>query len=99
MTARDVTDATPIESRDQLVEAIASGCKPKDKWRVGTEHEKFGFRLADCSPVPYDGARGIRQRRARAAAVRSRRRGAVARRVRQHGRGAGAGLRTTQAHR
>ncbi|MBN8996805.1 MAG: glutamate--cysteine ligase [Rhizobiales bacterium] len=61
MTARDVTDATPIESRDQLVEAIASGCKPKDKWRVGTEHEKFGFRVADCAPVPYDGPRGIRQ--------------------------------------
>jgi glutamate--cysteine ligase len=60
MTARDVTDATPIESRDQLVEAIASGCKPKDNWRVGTEHEKFGFRVADCSPVPYEGTRGIR---------------------------------------
>ena len=28
MTARDVTDATPIESRDQLVEAIASGEAP-----------------------------------------------------------------------
>jgi glutamate--cysteine ligase len=59
--ARDVSDATPIESRDQLVEAIASGGKPKADWRVGTEHEKFGFYLADHSPVPYDGDRGIRR--------------------------------------
>jgi glutamate--cysteine ligase len=59
--ARDVSDATPIESRDQLVEAIASGGKPKAEWRVGTEHEKFGFYLADHSPVPYDGDRGIRR--------------------------------------
>jgi glutamate--cysteine ligase len=59
--ARDVSDATPIESRDQLVEALASGAKPKSAWRVGTEHEKFGFYQADCSPVPYDGPRGIRR--------------------------------------
>lgn len=59
--ARDVSDATPIESRDQLVEALASGAKPKSAWRVGTEHEKFGFYQADCTPVPYDGPRGIRR--------------------------------------
>jgi glutamate--cysteine ligase len=59
--ARDVSDATPIASRDQLVEAIASGSKPKAEWRVGTEHEKFGFYLADHSPVPYEGDRGIRR--------------------------------------
>jgi glutamate--cysteine ligase len=59
--ARDVSDATPIESRDQLVEALSSGAKPKSAWRVGTEHEKFGFYMADCSPVPYDGPRGIRR--------------------------------------
>jgi glutamate--cysteine ligase len=59
--ARDVSDATPIESRDQLVEALSSGAKPKSAWRVGTEHEKFGFYEADCSPVPYEGERGIRK--------------------------------------
>ena len=59
--ARDVSDATPIESRDQLVEALESGSKPKSEWRVGTEHEKFGFYLADHEPVPYDGPRGIRR--------------------------------------
>ncbi len=59
--ARDVTDATPIESRDQLIEALSSGAKPRNEWRVGTEHEKFGFYEADCSPVPYEGERGIRR--------------------------------------
>ncbi|MEP0323869.1 glutamate--cysteine ligase [Bauldia litoralis] len=59
--ARDVSDATPIVSRDQLVESLASGCKPESRWRVGTEHEKFGFYLDTCAPVPYEGPRGIRK--------------------------------------
>src|SRR5215211_8138974 len=59
--ARDVSDATPIVSRDQLVEALSSGCKPRSDWRVGTEHEKFGFYLDGFGPVPYDGPRGIRR--------------------------------------
>ena len=59
--ARDVSDATPIESRDQLVEALSSGAKPKSAWRVGTEHEKFGFYRRRLQPVPYEGERGIRQ--------------------------------------
>ncbi|MGI4978445.1 MAG: glutamate--cysteine ligase [Janthinobacterium lividum] len=37
-------DATPIASTRQLAEHIAVGCKPRDSWRIGTEHEKFGFR-------------------------------------------------------
>ncbi len=59
--ARDVSDATPIKSRDQLVATLESGCKPKSEWRVGTEHEKFGFYLADHAPVPYEGPQGIRR--------------------------------------
>ncbi|MEO8667493.1 MAG: glutamate--cysteine ligase [Bauldia sp.] len=59
--ARDASDATPIESRDQLVAAIAAGGKPPSEWRIGTEHEKFGFHTADNSPVPYEGPRGIRR--------------------------------------
>ena len=59
--ARDVSDATPIESRDQLVEALSSGSKPPSEWRVGTEHEKFGFYTDGFGPVPYEGPRGIRR--------------------------------------
>jgi glutamate--cysteine ligase len=59
--ARDASDATPIESRDQLVATMAVGEKPASAWRIGTEHEKFGFHTSDKSPVPYEGPRGIRQ--------------------------------------
>jgi glutamate--cysteine ligase len=42
------------------VEWIASGEKPREAWRLGTEHEKVPFYRADSSPVPYEGDRGIR---------------------------------------
>ena len=58
--ARDTTDNTPLETREQLVRALLDGCKPKEAWRIGTEHEKFGFYKSDFSPVPYEGDRGIR---------------------------------------
>ncbi|HVB89140.1 MAG TPA: glutamate--cysteine ligase [Beijerinckiaceae bacterium] len=56
--ARDVTDATPIASRAQLVEWFEHGCKPAEAFRLGTEHEKFPFYTKDLSPVPYEGAAG-----------------------------------------
>jgi glutamate--cysteine ligase len=59
--ARDASDATPIVSRDQLIETISSGSKPPASWRVGTEHEKFGFYRDGFGPVPYGGPRGIRR--------------------------------------
>ena len=49
----------PIESPDQLAEYMASGAKPKADWRIGTEHEKFGY-TADLLPLPYEGACSIR---------------------------------------
>ena len=49
----------PITRRDQLVEFLASGSKPAAEWRIGTEHEKFGFSLDDLRPLPYEGPRGI----------------------------------------
>src|SRR5690606_1245930 len=32
---------------------------PREAWRIGTEHEKFGFRLDDLRPPAFDGERGI----------------------------------------
>ncbi len=58
--ARDTTDARPIESVDELIAHIAEGEKPADRWRIGTEHEKFPFFSRNNAPVPYDGERGIR---------------------------------------
>ena len=43
----------PIDDRSQLVEFLASGSKPPEQWRIGTEHEKFGFRLDDLRPLPF----------------------------------------------
>ncbi len=48
-----------IESRDELVANLEAGSKPEAQWRIGTEHEKFGFYTSDHSPVPYEGERGI----------------------------------------
>ncbi|MCF6320582.1 MAG: glutamate--cysteine ligase [Rhizobiaceae bacterium] len=59
--ARDTTNNRPIENYRQLVEEIEVGCKPREKWRIGTEHEKFGFYLKCNSPVPYEGSKGIKE--------------------------------------
>jgi glutamate--cysteine ligase len=48
-----------IESRDELVADLEAGSKPKSDWRIGTEHEKFGFYLSGHAPVPHAGERGI----------------------------------------
>ncbi len=46
-------DATPIVSVQQLADYFAAGGKPKSAWRIGTEHEKFGFRHSDFRSPPY----------------------------------------------
>ena len=58
--ARDTTDNSPICGVDELVGYLAAGNKPRDKWRIGTEHEKFPFYVDGHAPVPYGGERGIR---------------------------------------
>ena len=58
--ARDVTDATTIERRDELVAWLEKGNKRPDQFRVGTEHEKVPFYKAGHAPVPYAGPRGVR---------------------------------------
>ena len=49
----------PITEKRQLVEYMASGCKPREQWRIGTEHEKFAYRLDDLKPLTYEGDQGI----------------------------------------
>ena len=48
-----------IEKPEQMVEYLASGCKPKSDWRIGTEHEKFGYCKDTLKPIPYSGERSI----------------------------------------
>jgi glutamate--cysteine ligase len=53
-------DATPIDHVQQLADYLAAGCKPAASFKIGTEHESFGFRLSDHASPPYQ-PRGIRQ--------------------------------------
>lgn len=48
-----------IEHKKQLCEFITSGFKPKKSWRIGTEHEKFGWLTDSYQPLPYQGQRSI----------------------------------------
>ncbi|MCI5039437.1 MAG: glutamate--cysteine ligase [Donghicola eburneus] len=48
-----------IEDQSQLAEYLASGCKPREDWRIGTEHEKFGYCKDSLRPLPYEGPRSI----------------------------------------
>ncbi len=50
----------PIERHEQLAEYLAAGCKPREDWRIGTEHEKFGYSKNTHLPLPYDGPCSIR---------------------------------------
>ncbi|MCB2102157.1 MAG: glutamate--cysteine ligase, partial [Rhodobacterales bacterium] len=59
MTDTSASAAAPITDKRQLVEYLESGCKPRDKWRIGTEHEKFAYCLQTLKPLPYEGDRGI----------------------------------------
>jgi glutamate--cysteine ligase len=61
MTTKTVISDTPvIESRDQLIASFAMGEKPRDRWRIGTEHEKFVYGLNDRHAPSYDEEHGIR---------------------------------------
>ncbi|MFT6023081.1 MAG: glutamate--cysteine ligase [Ascidiaceihabitans sp.] len=53
------TGGGPIEHHDQLAEYLAEGCKPKADWRIGTEHEKFGYCKDTLKPLPFEGDRSI----------------------------------------
>ncbi|KAK4338416.1 hypothetical protein RND71_042903 [Anisodus tanguticus] len=48
-----VVAAEPLTKED-LVGYLASGCKSKEKWRIGTEHEKFGFESGTLRPMKYE---------------------------------------------
>ncbi|PKM14500.1 MAG: glutamate--cysteine ligase [Gammaproteobacteria bacterium HGW-Gammaproteobacteria-2] len=59
MSSPSAAPSTLIKDRKQLVEYLESGSKPPADWRIGTEHEKFGFQLDDLRPLSFDGERGI----------------------------------------
>ena len=61
MTTRtDDKASPPIESRDDLIAVFSGGEKPRDAWRIGTEHEKFVYRCDDHRAPSWDEPGGIR---------------------------------------
>jgi len=59
-TQQDQALGPPVQSSRELVEWFAAGEKPRARWRIGTEHEKFVFRTPQLGPVPYEGKGGVR---------------------------------------
>ncbi len=61
MSTREEGAPSPlVRSRDDLIDWIAAGAKPRNDWWIGTEHEKFVFHTDTLTPVPYAGERSIR---------------------------------------
>ena len=57
----DIDESAPrIADTRELVDWMEAGCKPPSSWRIGTEHEKFGFLKDGLRPVPYDGEASVR---------------------------------------
>jgi glutamate--cysteine ligase len=58
---RDIDESAPrIRDKRELVERLAGGSKPKAQWRIGTEHEKFGFIEKTLRPCRMKGPASIR---------------------------------------
>ncbi|MBT8053531.1 MAG: glutamate--cysteine ligase [Gammaproteobacteria bacterium] len=60
MSLANSSKNTTANNRNDLAAYLESGCKPESNWKLGTEHEKFGYTLDDLRPLPYEGQRGIR---------------------------------------
>jgi glutamate--cysteine ligase len=60
MTSFRSNQAEPVTSKAQLISVLSEGAKPKDQWRIGTEHEKFAYARKNFSALPYDGPTGIK---------------------------------------
>ncbi len=59
MSVAPSKESGTITGKDDLIAYMASGCKPKTAWRIGTEHEKFAYCTQTFKAVPYTGEQGI----------------------------------------
>ncbi len=60
MSSPQSEQSEPITDPRELVAFLEAGSKPRDAWRIGTEHEKFAYTLENGRPLPYHGERSIR---------------------------------------
>ena len=59
-TRTDLGESPLIESRDDLLSVFSGGEKPRENWRIGTEHEKFVYRCDDHRAPSWEEPGGIR---------------------------------------
>ena len=46
--------------KNDLINWFVEGCKPKELFRIGTEHEKFVYKMENLKPVSYEEPSGIK---------------------------------------
>ena len=46
-------------NKNDLISYFSSGCKGEESWKIGTEHEKFGFRKKTLEPINYEDIKKI----------------------------------------
>ena len=49
-----------LENITQLKDWMVAGCKPREDWRIGTEHEKFGYRKSIFHRCPMTGRTALK---------------------------------------
>ncbi len=55
----DPSNLEPIRRDEDLLVPFLDACKPRSRWRIGPEMEKFGLVEATRRPLPYDGPQGV----------------------------------------
>ena len=60
MADKPKKETVPVNGKDDLIAYMEEGPKPPEKWRIGTEHEKFAFHPENFMPLAYEGKDGIR---------------------------------------
>lgn len=50
-----------LEKKDDLIRYFASGAKPREQWRVGTEYEKVMVSVRDGRALPFSGPGGVEE--------------------------------------
>jgi glutamate--cysteine ligase len=59
VTTTETGDDVPIRGRDDLLIPFLRACKPREKWHIGPELEKFGLLVRSRSPLPYSGDQSV----------------------------------------
>jgi glutamate--cysteine ligase len=51
----------PLQKKEDLIRYFASGAKPREQWRVGSEYEKVLVSVRDGRALPFSGPNGVEE--------------------------------------